>query len=67
MFNSKNFKNKYLKITFGLFASVSIYYIFNYFYVLGITEKINWIASIMSPLFILLTINYYFLRNINEK
>tara|TARA_Y100001970_G_scaffold136055_1_gene167450 strand:+ start:1935 stop:3008 length:1074 start_codon:yes stop_codon:yes gene_type:complete len=67
MFNSKNFKNKYLKIIVGLFASVSIYYIFNYFYVLGITEKINWIASIMSPLLILLTINYYFLRNINEK
>ena len=67
MLNSKDLKNKYLKIIFGLFASVIIYYLYNYFYVLGLTERINVILSILFPLFILLIINSYFLRNINEK
>ena len=67
MLNSKDLKNKYLKIIFGLFASVTIYYLYNYFYVLGLTEKINIILSILLPLFILLIINSYFLRNINAK
>ncbi len=67
MLNSKNLKNKYLKIVFGLLASVAIYYLYNYFYVLGLTEKINSILSIILPLFILLIINSYFLRDINAK
>ena len=67
MLNSKNLKNKYLKIVFGLLASVAIYYLYNYFYVLGLTEKINSILSIILPLFILLIINTYFLRDINAK
>ena len=67
MLNSKELKNKYLKIIFGLFASVTIYYLYNYFYVLGLTEKINIFLSILLPLFILLIINSYFLRNINAK
>ena len=67
MLNSKDLKNKYLKIIFGLFASVTIYYLYNYFYVLGLTEKIDIILSILLPLFILLIINSYFLRNINAK
>ena len=67
MLNSKYLNNKYLKIILGLFASVTIYYLYNYFYVLGLTEKINIILSILLPLFILLIINSYFLRNINAK
>ena len=67
MLNTKNFTNKYSKILLGLFVSVTIYYIFNYFYVLGMTEKINLILSISSPLIILLFMNVYFLRNINAK
>ena len=67
MLNSKNLNNKYLKIIIGLLVSVTIYYIYNYFYVLGVTEKINAIISIIFPLFILLIINTYFLRNINAK
>ncbi len=67
MFNTKNLINKSLKIILGLFASVTIYYLYNYFYVLGLTEKINVILSILLPLFILLIINSYFLRNINAK
>ena len=66
MLNTKNFTNKYSKILL-LFVSVTIYYIFNYFYVLGMTEKINLILSISSPLIILLFMNVYFLRNINAK
>ena len=67
MLNTKNFTNKYSKILLGLFVSVTIYYIFNYFYVLGMSEKINLILSISSPLIILLFTNVYFLRNINAK
>ena len=67
MLNTKNFTNKYSKILLGLFVSVTIYYIFNYFYVLGMSEKINLILSISSPLIILLFMNVYFLRNINAK
>ena len=39
MMNTKNIKSKNLKITIGLFFSVIIYYINNFFYVLGKTEK----------------------------
>ncbi len=67
MLNSKNLKNKYLKIIFGLLSSVTIYYLYNYFYVLGLTEKLNTVLSILFPLFILLIINSFFLRNINAK
>ena len=57
MLNSKNLTNKYLKIIFGLVTSVIIYYLYNYFYVLGLTEKINVNFSILLPLFILFKIN----------
>ena len=67
MLNTKNFTNKYSKILLGLFVSVTIYYIFNYFYVLGMSEKINLVLAISSPLIILLFTNVYFLRNINAK
>ena len=49
MFNSKNLKNTSVKIAIGLFCSVIIYYINNFFYVLGNTEKISLIASVWSP------------------
>ena len=67
MFNTKKFGNKYTRIILGLFCSVVIYYITNYFYVLGSTEKINLLVSIASPLLILFLINIYFMRNINAK
>jgi lipopolysaccharide export system permease protein len=54
MMNTKNFKSKNLKITIGLFFSVIIYYINNFFYVLGNTEKISILTSITLP-------HYYFL------
>ena len=67
MMNTKTFKSKSLKITIGLFLSVIIYYINNFFYILGTSEKINVISSIIIPLIILTTINFLFMRNINDK
>ena len=67
MINTKNFKSTFLKITTGLFCSVIIYYINNFFYVLGNTEKIPYILSVWFPILILLIVNYLFGRKINEK
>ena len=67
MMNTKTFKSKSLKIIIGLFLSVIIYYLNNFFYVLGTSEKINVMSSVIIPLSILTIINYLFLRNINEK
>ena len=63
----EKFNNKYTKIILGFFCSVVIYYLTNFFYVLGSTEKINLAVSIASPLLILFLINIYFVRNINAK
>ena len=67
MMNTKTFKNKSIKIIIGLFLSVIIYHINNFFYVLGTSEKISVLSSIIIPLTILTIINYLFLRNINDK
>ena len=67
MMNTKTFKNKTLKIIIGLFLSVIIYYINNFFYVLGASEKINVISSVIVPLTILTMVNCLLLRNINAK
>ena len=67
MFNSKNLKNTTFKISLGLFSSVFIYYINNFFYVLGNTEKIHFVAAVWFPLAILSLINVLMINNINEK
>ena len=67
MMNTKAFKSKSLKVIIGLFLSVIIYYINNFFYILGTSEKINVISSIFVPLIILTIINLIFMRNINAK
>ena len=67
MMNTKNFKSKNLKITIGLFLSVIIYYINNFFYVLGTSEKINIISSVFIPLLFFTFINFILLRNLNAK
>ena len=67
MMNTKTFKNKTLKIIIGLFLSVIIYYINNFFYVLGTSEKLNVISSVIIPLTILTIVNFILLRNINAK
>ena len=67
MMNTKTFKSKSLKIIVGLFLSVIIYYVNNFFYILGTSEKINVISSVLIPLIILITINSLLMRDINEK
>ena len=67
MMNTKTFKNKSIKIIIGLFLSVIIYYVNNFFYILGTSEKISVVTSIIIPLTILTIINSLFLRNINDK
>ena len=67
MMNTKAFKSRSLKVIIGLFLSVIIYYINNFFYILGTSEKINVISSIFVPLIILTIINFVFMRNINAK
>ena len=67
MFNSKKQKSNTLKISYGLFLSVLIYYINNFFNVLGKTEKINILLSVWTPILILIIINFIYTLKINEK
>ena len=67
MFNSKTLKSNTLKLVFGLFASVIIYYINNFFNVLGNTEKLSILSSVWIPLMLLILTNTIYLRKINEK
>ena len=67
MMNTKTLKNKSVKIIIGLFLSVIIYYVNNFFYILGTSEKINVISSVIIPLIILAIINTVLLKNINDK
>ena len=67
MFNTKSFRSNTLKIVIGLFFSVIIYYISNFFNVMGNTEKIPLILAIWTPLLFLSLINISMLLKINEK
>ena len=67
MLSTKELKSSILKISIGLFLSVIIYYIFNFFNVLGKTEKINLFYSILVPLILLTFINSLMIRRFNEK
>ncbi len=67
MLNIKKIKSSTFKISIGLFFSVIIYYLNNFSYVLGSTERISLIFSISLPLVILTTINTIMLYKVNEK
>lgn len=67
MFNTKNIKNNIFKISIGLFASVVIFYINNFFFVLGATERISMFLSILLPLLFLTTLNTIMIYKINEQ
>ena len=67
MFNVKRFKSNALKISFGLFSSVLIYYMNNFFNVLGKTEKIPIILSVWGPIIFLIIISFIYTVKINEK
>ena len=60
-------KSSTFKISIGLFFSVIIYYFSNFSYVLGSTERISLIFSILIPIIILSTINCLMLYRVNEK
>ena len=67
MFNISYQKNTFFKITLGILSSVIIYYINNFFHVLGTNEKIPLILSIFLPLVILSIINFTSIIRLNEK
>ena len=67
MLNSKKYKSNTLKISIGLFFCVIIYYLNNLFYVLGTTEKINYILSVWTPLLVLTSLITLMVFRINEK
>ena len=67
MFNIGYQKNSLFKVVLGIFLSVIIYYINNFFNVLGTSEKIPLILSIFLPLIILSIINITSLIRLNEK
>jgi len=67
MLNTKKTSSKVLKIIIGLFFSVIIYYINNFFNVMGSTEKLPLMVSIWMPIIFLSLINLIMLVNINEK
>jgi len=67
MLNTKKTSSKVLKIVIGLFFSVVIYYINNFFNVMGSTEKLPLMISVWTPIIFLSLINLIMLVNINEK
>ncbi len=67
MLKIKQINGNTFKISIGLFFSVIIYYLNNFFYVLGSTEKINLIISILCPLLLLTLTNIIMINKINEK
>jgi len=67
MLNTKKSSSKVLKIIIGLFFSVAIYYINNFFNVMGSTEKLPLMVSVWTPIIFLSLINFIMLVNINEK
>jgi lipopolysaccharide export system permease protein len=67
MFRVKRLHNSTFKISLGLFFSVIIYYINNFFMVMGSTERISLVFAIFIPLILLSIINSLMLNKINEK
>ncbi len=67
MLRIKHLSNSTFKIVLGLFFSVIIYYLNNFFFVLGSTEKISVLMAIIIPLLSLSIINLLMLNKINEK
>ena len=67
MFRAKRLENTTFKISLGLFFSVIIYYINNFFYVLGNSEKIPMSFSIFIPLLLFVLVNFAMSNNVNEK
>ncbi len=67
MFNIGYQKNSIFKVVLGILISVIIFYINYFFNVLGTTEKIPLILSVLLPLIILTIINITSIIKLNEK
>ena len=67
MFRVRRYESSTVKIALGLFFSVIIYYMNNFFHVMGNTERISIITSIFLPLIILSLVNILLMPKINEK
>jgi len=67
MFRVKRLHNTTFKISLGLFFSVIIYYINNFFMVMGSTERITIFFAILTPLIFLTIVNGIMLNRINDK
>jgi lipopolysaccharide export system permease protein len=67
MLRIKYLDSSTFKISIGLFFSVIIYYINNFFYVLGSTERLSLIIAIFLPIILLIMTNSLLLNKINEK
>ncbi len=67
MFRIKHLSNSTVKVALGLFFSVIIYYLNNFFFVLGSTEKITVQMATLIPLLSLSIVNILMLNNINDK
>ena len=63
----KNNTTNRVMLSMGLLISVLIYYINNFFYVFGNTEKIPVILSVWVPIFIFGLFNSILIYRINEK
>ena len=67
MFRIKRLHNTTFKISLGIFFSVIIYYINNFFMVMGNTERMSIIFAILIPLILLTIVNSLMLNRINDK
>ena len=67
MMNIKFQKSKIIYITFGIFVSVSIYYINYFFGIVGKNERLPLLIALWLPLIILIIISAIGLIKINEK
>lgn len=67
MLNTKKFKSSILKISIGLFFSVIIYYLNNFFNAMGQAEKLNLSISVIAPLVLLTLVNSFMMKEINAK
>ena len=67
MLKIKEINSSTFKISLGLFFSVLIYYLNNFFYVMGSTERLSIMISIFIPLLLLALVNSFMSIRINEK
>ena len=67
MFKIRRQDSTTFKISIGLFISVIIYYINNFFLVMGSTERISLIFAVFTPLIVLGMVNSIMIYKINEK